>query len=47
MSCACERCSSRCATFDLILLDTPPGLGTLSGIAVLAADGLLIPALAA
>ncbi len=34
-------------TFDLILLDTPPGLGTLSGIAVLAADGLLIPALAA
>jgi chromosome partitioning protein len=33
--------------FDLILLDTPPGLGTLSGIAVLAADGLLIPALAA
>ena len=34
-------------SFDLILLDTPPGLGTLSGIAVLAADGLLIPALAA
>ena len=33
-------------SFDLILLDTPPGLGTLSGIAVLAADGLLIPALA-
>lgn len=33
--------------FDLILLDTPPGLGTLSGMAVLAADGLLIPALAA
>jgi chromosome partitioning protein len=33
--------------FDLTLLDTPPGLGTLSGIAVLAADGLLIPALAA
>jgi chromosome partitioning protein len=34
-------------SFDLILLDTPPGLGTLVGIAVLAADGLLIPALAA
>jgi chromosome partitioning protein len=33
--------------FDLILLDTPPGLGTLSGMAILAADGLLIPALAA
>jgi chromosome partitioning protein len=33
--------------FDLVLLDTPPGLGTLSGMAVLAADGLLIPALAA
>jgi len=33
--------------FDVILLDTPPGLGTLSGIAVLAADGLLISALAA
>ncbi len=32
--------------FDLVLLDTPPGLGTLSGMAVLAADGLLIPALA-
>ena len=48
MSCACERCSNRCASsFDLILLDTPPGLGTLSGMAVLAADGLLIPALAA
>lgn len=33
--------------FDVVLLDTPPGLGTLSGMAVLAADGLLIPALAA
>lgn len=33
--------------FDLVLLDTPPGLGTLSGMAILAADGLLIPALAA
>jgi chromosome partitioning protein len=33
--------------FDVILVDTPPGRGTLSGIAVLAADGLLIPALAA
>ena len=33
--------------FDLVLLDTPPGLGTLSGMTVLAADGLLIPALAA
>ena len=33
--------------FDVMLLDTPPGLGTLSGMAVLAADGLLIPALAA
>jgi chromosome partitioning protein len=33
--------------FDLVLLDTPPGLGILSGMAVLAADGLLIPALAA
>jgi chromosome partitioning protein len=35
------------ARFDLVLLDTPPGLGTLSGMAVLAADGLVIPALAA
>ena len=34
-------------SFDLVLLDTPPGLGNLSGMAVLAADGLLIPALAA
>jgi chromosome partitioning protein len=33
--------------FDFVLLDTPPGLGNLSGMAVLAADGLLIPALAA
>lgn len=33
--------------FDLILLDTPPGLGNLSGMAMLAADALLIPALAA
>lgn len=33
--------------FDLVLLDTPPGLGILSGMAILAADGLLIPALAA
>ncbi|WP_249011278.1 ParA family protein [Conexibacter sp. DBS9H8] len=33
--------------FDLMLLDTPPGLGILSGMAVLAADALLIPALAA
>jgi chromosome partitioning protein len=33
--------------FDFVLLDTPPGLGTLSGMAILAADGLLIPALAA
>jgi chromosome partitioning protein len=33
--------------FDFILLDTPPGLGNLSGMAVLAADGLLIPALPA
>lgn len=33
--------------FDVILLDTPPGRGSLSGMAVLAADGLLIPALAA
>jgi len=33
--------------FDLVLLDTPPGRGNLSGMAVLAADGLLIPALAA
>jgi chromosome partitioning protein len=32
------------ARFDLVLLDTPPGLGNLSGMAVLAADGLLIPA---
>jgi cellulose biosynthesis protein BcsQ len=28
--------------FDFVLLDTPPGLGNLSGMAVLAADGLLI-----
>jgi len=33
--------------FDVVLLDTPPGRGNLSGMAVLAADGLLIPALAA
>ncbi len=33
--------------FDFVLLDTPPGLGNLSGMAMLAADGLLIPALAA
>jgi chromosome partitioning protein len=33
--------------FDVILLDTPPGHGNLSGMAVLAADGLLIPAPAA
>ena len=30
--------------FDVVLVDTPPGLGTLSGMAMLAADGLLIPA---
>jgi chromosome partitioning protein len=30
--------------FDFVLVDTPPGLGNLSGMAVLAADGLLIPA---
>src|SRR5450755_1982168 len=30
--------------FDFVLLDTPPGLGNLSGMAVLAANGLLIPA---
>jgi chromosome partitioning protein len=35
------------AQFDVILLDTPPGLGNLSGMAMLAADRLLIPALAA
>lgn len=35
------------AQFDVILVDTPPGRGNLSGMAVLAADGLLIPALAA
>ena len=35
------------ARFDFVLLDTPPGLGNLSGMAVLAADGLLIPALPA
>lgn len=33
--------------FDLMLLDTPPGLGTLPGLALLAADGLVVPALAA
>jgi chromosome partitioning protein len=33
--------------FDVILLDTPPGLGNLSGMAMLAADLLLIPSLAA
>jgi chromosome partitioning protein len=32
------------ARFDVILIDTPPGLGNLSGMAMLAADGLLIPA---
>ena len=31
----------------ILLLDTAPGRGNLSGMAVLAADGLLIPALAA
>ena len=31
----------------IVLLDTPPGLGNLSGMAMLAADWLLIPALAA
>jgi chromosome partitioning protein len=31
------------ARFDVILIDTPPGLGNLSGMAMLAADGLLIP----
>ena len=30
--------------FDVVLIDTPPGLGSLSGMAMLAADGLLIPA---
>lgn len=35
------------SAFDLILLDTPPGLGKLSGMAMLAADLLLIPSLAA
>jgi chromosome partitioning protein len=35
------------ARFDLVLIDTPPGLGTLPGLALLAADGLLVPALAA
>jgi chromosome partitioning protein len=35
------------AAFDFVLLDTPPGLGNLSGMAMLAADELLIPALAA
>jgi chromosome partitioning protein len=35
------------AAFDVILLDTPPGLGNLSGLAMLAADLLLIPSLAA
>jgi len=33
--------------FDVILIDTPPGLGTLPELALLAADGLLVPALAA
>jgi chromosome partitioning protein len=32
------------ARFDLVLIDTPPGLGSLPGMAMLAADGLLIPA---
>jgi chromosome partitioning protein len=35
------------AQFDLVLVDTPLGLGTLPGLALLAADGLMIPALAA
>ena len=30
--------------FDFILLDTPPGLGNLSGMALIAADQVLIPA---
>jgi chromosome partitioning protein len=30
--------------FDVILIDTPPGLGNLSGMALLAGDGLVIPA---
>ena len=29
--------------FDVVLIDTPPGLGSLSGMAMFAADGLLIP----
>jgi chromosome partitioning protein len=33
--------------FEVILIDTPPGLGNLSGMAMLAADGLLVPSLAA
>jgi Mrp family chromosome partitioning ATPase len=28
-----------CERFDVVLLDTPPGLGTLPGLALLAADG--------
>lgn len=36
-----------CSRFDLVLIDTPPGRGSLSGMGILAADGLLIPALAA
>ena len=35
------------SSFDFVLLDTPPGLGNLSGMAMLAADALVIPALAA
>jgi chromosome partitioning protein len=30
--------------FDVVLIDTPPGLGNLSGMAMLAGDGLVIPA---
>ena len=38
---------ARRGDFDFILLDTPPGLGNLSGMALLAADYLLIPVLPA
>lgn len=32
------------AAFDLIVLDTPPGINQWSGLALLAADGVVIPA---
>jgi cellulose biosynthesis protein BcsQ len=48
MSCCSARLSTpKRSSFDFILLDTQPVLGSLSGMALLGADGVVIPALAA